>query len=67
VVGRTVEVTSPEVKQPVAVTYALTDLNHSANLFNGHDLPAFPFRTDRVKSAYLKGTTETVKEHGAQK
>ena len=53
VVGQTVEVTSSEVKQPVAVTYAFTDLNHGANLFNGHDLPAFAFRTDKVKSAYL--------------
>jgi sialate O-acetylesterase len=58
VVGQTVEVRSPEVKQPVAVTYAFTDLNHGANLFNGHDLPAFAFRTDKVISAYLNGAAK---------
>jgi len=55
VVGQTVEVTNAEVPQPVAVTYAFTDLNHCANLSNSNHLPAFAFRTDKVKSQYLKG------------
>ena len=54
IVGRTVAVTSLEVKRPVAVTYAFADLNHCANLFNGNNMPAFAFRTDKIKSAYLK-------------
>ena len=40
-----VRVSSPEVKQPVAVRYAWAD-NPVANLQNAQGLPATPFRTD---------------------
>jgi sialate O-acetylesterase len=43
--GKTVVVSSPEVKDPVAVRYAW--LNYpEVNLFNKEGLPATPFRTD---------------------
>ena len=38
-------VSSPEVKQPVAVRYAW-EANPTCNLYNGAGLPASPFRTD---------------------
>ena len=57
IAGETVEVASVRIKDPVAVTYAFTAMNHSANLFNGLGLPAYPFRTDKVKSDLLKGCT----------
>jgi sialate O-acetylesterase len=43
--GNTVVVSSPQVKQPVAVRYAWAN-NPVANLYNLHGLPALPFRTD---------------------
>lgn len=43
--GDHVLVSSPEVKQPVAVRYAWAD-NPEANLVNAAGLPASPFRTD---------------------
>jgi len=43
--GRTVHVSSPQVKQPVAVRYAWAD-NPVWSLENGAGLPATPFRTD---------------------
>jgi sialate O-acetylesterase len=52
IVGDTVEVSSPEVKEPVAVRYAWAD-NPEASLYNKEDLPASPFRTD----AWEPGTT----------
>jgi len=58
IVGEAVEVTNVKIKDPVAVTYAFTAMNHSANLFNGLGLPAYPFRTDKVKSDFLKGCTD---------
>ena len=58
IIGKTVEVASVKIKDPVAVTYAFTAMNHSANLFNGLGLPAYPFRTDKVKSDFLKGCTD---------
>jgi sialate O-acetylesterase len=45
IIGNTVVVTSPEVKQPVAVRYAWAD-NPDCNLYNRAGLPASPFRTD---------------------
>lgn len=44
--GDTVVVSSPEVSAPVAVRYAWDDYPATANLYNGADLPAAPFRTD---------------------
>ncbi|HBC87691.1 MAG TPA: sialate O-acetylesterase [Lentisphaeria bacterium] len=44
--GKTVIVSSPEVKEPVAVRYAWALNPASSNLFNGAGLPATPFRTD---------------------
>jgi sialate O-acetylesterase len=61
IAGETVLVGSPAVMRPVAVTYGFTSMNHCANLFNGENLPAFPFRSDKVKSSYLKGCTD---DHG---
>ena len=58
IVGETVEVANVKIKNPVAVTYAFTAMNHSANLFNVLGLPAYPFRTDKVKSDFLKGCTD---------
>jgi sialate O-acetylesterase len=43
--GDTVVVSSPEVKEPVAVRYAWAD-NPECNLYNKEGLPASPFRTD---------------------
>jgi len=45
IIGNTVVVKSPEVKQPVAVRYAWAD-NPDCNLYNRVGLPASPFRTD---------------------
>jgi len=45
IIGNTVVVTSPEVKQPVAVRYGWAD-NPDCNLYNRAGLPASPFRTD---------------------
>ena len=44
--GDSVVVSSTEVTQPVAVRYDWAN-NPEGNLFNGADLPAMPFRTDR--------------------
>jgi sialate O-acetylesterase len=43
--GKDVVVSSPEVKNPVAVRYAWAD-NPASNLYNKAGLPASPFRTD---------------------
>ena len=43
--GDTVVVSSAQVAKPVAVRYAWADLP-KANLFNGNQLPASPFRSD---------------------
>ncbi|MCC7373526.1 MAG: hypothetical protein IT581_02640 [Verrucomicrobiales bacterium] len=43
--GDTVVVSSPKVPNPKAVRYAW-DANPIANLYNGAELPAVPFRTD---------------------
>ena len=44
--GDCVVVSSPEVKNPVAVRYAWAINPATANLFNGAGFPATPFRTD---------------------
>jgi sialate O-acetylesterase len=44
--GQTVTVSSPEVKEPVAVRYAYQMNPDGANLYNREGLPASPFRTD---------------------
>ena len=44
--NNTVVVSSPEVKEPVAVRYAYQKNPDGANLFNRDGLPASPFRTD---------------------
>jgi len=43
--GSSVVVSSPEVKEPVAVRYAWAN-NPDCNLYNGAGIPASPFRTD---------------------
>jgi len=45
IVGQTVAVSSPDVKNPVAVRYAWAS-NPACNLYNQEGLPASPFRTD---------------------
>jgi sialate O-acetylesterase len=45
IVGETVVVSSPEVPNPVGVSYAW-QANPKATLFNGAGLPAIPFRTN---------------------
>lgn len=42
----TVVVSSPEVKEPVAVRYAFSMNPEGANLYNKEGIPASPFRTD---------------------
>ena len=44
--NNTVVVSSPDVKQPVAVRYAFQMNPDGANLYNRDGLPASPFRTD---------------------
>jgi sialate O-acetylesterase len=44
--GDTVVVSSPDVKEPVAVRYAFSMNPDKANLYNQAGLPASPFRTD---------------------
>lgn len=44
--GDAVVVSSPEVKEPVAVRYAFSMNPHGANLYNRDGMPAGPFRTD---------------------
>ncbi|MDA3923446.1 MAG: sialate O-acetylesterase [Kiritimatiellae bacterium] len=46
VVGKTVVVSSPEVKEPVAVRYAWANNPVGCNLYNKEGFPASPFRTD---------------------
>lgn len=46
IVNDTVSVSSPEVKEPVAVRYAFEMNPDGANLYNRDGLPASPFRTD---------------------
>lgn len=54
IVNGTVEVTSPEVKEPVAVRYAWGTY-FRVNLFNKAGLPASPFRTDSfAKDSYAR-------------
>jgi sialate O-acetylesterase len=47
--GDTIIVSSPAIKEPVAVRYAWAD-SPTANLYNQAGLPAGPFRTDEFKS-----------------
>jgi len=46
--GKTLVVSSPDVKTPVAVRYAYVNFPEGlgCNLYNSYDLPAAPFRTD---------------------
>lgn len=46
----TVVVTTPRIREPVAVRYGWAD-NPDCTLFNGAGLPASPFRTDRWSEA----------------
>jgi sialate O-acetylesterase len=45
--GKTVVVSSPEVRDPVAVRYAYIQNPDGANLYNRDGLPASPFRTGK--------------------
>ena len=46
--GKTVTLSSPELKKPLYVRYAFAG-KPEVNLVNGADLPAYPFRTDTFK------------------
>ena len=46
IVNNTISVSSPSVKEPVAVRYAYQMNPDGANLYNREGLPASPFRTD---------------------
>ena len=48
IVGETVELTCPELKNPLFVRYAFAG-KPKVNLVNGVDLPTYPFRTDKFK------------------
>lgn len=47
-----IEVSSKFVTNPVAVTYAWSSFNMLSNLANANDIPAIPYRSDRIKSVY---------------
>ncbi len=47
-----VEVSSPYVDSPVAVTYAFAGLNMKSNLYNSNGFPATLYRSDLVASQY---------------
>ena len=55
--GDTVIVSSPSVKEPVAVRYAWGD-NPDCNLYNKEHLPASPFRTDDWRDPPPAPTTQ---------
>ncbi len=42
-----------QINEPVAVTYAFSDLNQESNLISRDGLPVLPFRSDSVSSTYL--------------
>jgi sialate O-acetylesterase len=46
IAGDTVVVSSPDVKNPVAVRYAWENDPEGCNLYNAYNFPAAPFRTD---------------------
>ena len=46
IVGETVVLSSPEVKEPVAVRFAYRGTPAGFNMYNGAGLPMVPFRTD---------------------
>ena len=52
--SRSVEVVSPGVPEPVAVSYAFTLMNQQANLMNSLGFPASPFRTDKERSQLVR-------------
>jgi sialate O-acetylesterase len=45
----TIQVSSPDVAEPVAVRYGWANNPDDANLYNSDGLPAYPFRTDKWK------------------
>jgi len=47
--GATVVVSSPDIKEPVAVRYAYSNNPVKANLYNKAGLPASPFTTEKIK------------------
>ena len=47
--NNSLQISSTEVKNPVAVRYAWSNNPEDANLYNGSDLPASSFRTDNWK------------------
>ena len=46
--GRSVEISSPQVKQPTTVRYAFMPAPVKPNFYNSAGLPAAPFRTDKL-------------------
>ncbi len=52
--GNTVQVSNPDIDNPVAVRYGWADNPVDANLYNCKGLPASPFRTDNWKGVTWK-------------
>ena len=52
--GKTVVVSSPEVKDPKYVRYAYAGFRGDCNLQNAEGLPAYPFRSDAVDYSNVK-------------
>lgn len=60
IVNNTIQVSSPKVKNPVAVRYAFTNYPIT-NFCNKAGLPAMPFRTDKRDDIQTPKTTTTTK------
>lgn len=56
--GTSIQLQSPQVKQPVAVRYAFAS-NPNTNLVNNARLPAAPFRTDDWETTTTSPTSDT--------
>jgi sialate O-acetylesterase len=52
--GYIIVVSSPEVKNPVAVRYGWADNPEGANVYNKEGFPASPFRTDEWEMGEMK-------------
>ncbi len=66
--NNTLIVSSPDIKDPVAVRFGFTNTDEP-NLFNGAGLPAGPFRTDDwfINTLLVKIEVEPLKKRGSYK
>ncbi len=65
IVGDTVEVTSPNVPQPIGVQYAYNAVPFGANLYNKAGLPATPFCAIDGKLIFVDAATRAAQEKAA--